>query len=124
MPDILELDCSRVRTFREIAVWAIEAFGLSVSIGDLPTFPARGLLFTKQQISMDALTDRIYHHVGKNRLAYTVVLQHYSSASDELLAVLDHPHGWRRAFGSGLPHDYGTCIGFEHRDLATSASGR
>jgi hypothetical protein len=117
MRSILELDCARVRKFQEIAAWAIEAFELPISIDDLPTFPVRGLLFTKQQPSMDALTNRIYRHVGENRLAYTVMLRNYSSASSELLTVLDHPSGWRQAFGSGLPHDYGTFIEFESPGL-------
>jgi len=84
----LELDCSRVRTSEELAGWAIEAFDLPVSVADLPTFPVRGLLFTRQELSMDALTDRIYHHLGKSRLSFTVKLKNYLSASKTLRRAL------------------------------------
>lgn len=113
LPSALELDCSRVRTFEEVAEWAIKAFGLPFCVTDLPTSPVPGLFFTRQEISMDALTDRIYHHLGKNRLSFTVRLKNYRSASKHLLLVLDHPTGWRRAFSAGLPRDYSTLVVFE-----------
>ena len=113
MGDRLELDCARVRTYRDLAEWAVQAFQLPVSVDALPVVSTKGLLRTRHEIDMDSLTDLIYHHIGKNRLCYTVALLNYRSASKDVLCVLDHPRGWRRAFGSGLPHDYGTCVGFE-----------
>ena len=109
----VELDCARVRTCRDLAEWAIQAFQLPISVSDLPIVSTKGFLRTRHEIDMDSLTDRIYHHLGKNRLCFTVVLRNYRSASQDVLSVLDHPRGWRRAFGSGLPHDYGVCVGFE-----------
>ena len=109
----VELDCRRVRTFRELAEWAIRAFHLPVAIDDLPTTSVQGLLLTHREVDMDHLTRQLFSHIGKSGISYSVRLKHYGSASQDLLRVLNHPDGWRRAFGSGLPHDYGVCVGFE-----------
>ncbi|GAB2615483.1 hypothetical protein GCM10027191_09250 [Novilysobacter erysipheiresistens] len=113
MEDRVELDCARVRTHRDLAEWAIQVFRLPISVEELPTVVHKSLLFSRRDIDMDSLTSRIYHHLGKNQLSCTVELKNYHSASQDVLAVLSHPRGWRRAFGSGLPHDYGVGVGFE-----------
>ena len=113
MNNRLELDCAQVRTYRDLAEWAIKAFQLPTAVDDLPAIRTKDLLRTRREIDMDRLTDSIYHHLGKNRLSFTVVLRNYRAASQDVLSVLDDRRGWRRAFGYGLPHDYGVCVGFE-----------
>ena len=110
---MLELDCLRIRTFRDIASWAIQAFDLPTTLSDLPLATAPGFIFNRRIIDMDFLTSLIYDHVGSNGQSYRVLLKNHLAASKDSRLVLDHERGWKRMFGSGLPHDFGVCIGFE-----------
>ena len=109
----LELDCAHVKTCNHLAECAIASFHLPATVGSFPRVKIGGLLFARDVIDMDSFTRDLYHHIGKTGHSYSVRLLNYQSATEDVLLVLNHEKGWRRSFGSGLPHDYGVGVGFE-----------
>jgi hypothetical protein len=98
-----ELDCFRVRTRQGLARWAAASFDLPASWTD----PA--LLDVPEYF--DALvTSAIFSVVGRSGVCRTVRLVAFWAASRTVRTVVRE---WRRAFGAGLPRDYGVAITFE-----------
>ena len=109
----IELDCLRVRTLPQLARWAIAAFHLPRPLSNLPTVEVPGLFAPRHIVDIRQITGEIYSLVGQSGISHAVRLVNFWALSRQVRSVLEHPQGWRHTFGSGLPHDYGTCIAFK-----------
>jgi hypothetical protein len=95
----VSLDYRDVRSVEQLILWAEEAFAL----------PAEAC----GETNIDYFTDRLYHHIGKGSIGYTVVEHHANSRSSALGAVIASPgKGWKTALVSGIAHDYGLHLTF------------
>src|SRR5688500_18717594 len=103
----LELDCLSVITPDQIASWAVVALQLPADDALVSRVSVTGMFGSRTVPDLDELTNVVYHHVGNSGQCYTVRIRRSWAMSRALRVVLDDERGWRRVFGSGLPHDYG-----------------
>ena len=94
---IVNLDYRKTRSVEQLICWGEKAFNLPAEPGE----------------SIEAFTYRLYHHIGKGSVAYTVVEHNIGACTSALKNIIAASNtGWKTAFVSGIAHDYGLHLTF------------
>jgi hypothetical protein len=93
----VNLDYRKIRSAEQLIRWAEETFALPAGNGE----------------SVERFADRLYHHIGKGTIGYTIVEHNTGARTPALEIVIAAPGtGWKTALVSGLAHDYGLHLTF------------